>query len=817
MVSAASAAVRKVAQDEVDSDQGDAENALSGSSRQEQWREKRSDATALLYCVGIQSDKASKQLLAEAALQLCTPEQEFYARLWLLREHEISLSGYDLAGMARKILPQGQANQPWLDELQPHERVGCAMELAVRLAQVDLIDESRILWEKTHQFIRLPQFNRGYDPFGDTRTSNLAELDAKILALWREVPGVDSFKCYESIRNIVFLPDNPNKAELHSSVEGEDQGSYFEPHERDRELDWLGMHLVYWAVRAEKVEELRLLAVERIEFPEAAAAALAVLITIELEQDGDLVALAEGIVSQPEPLLGKESHDTLLRICTALVLQLDEDTVSEESREVALRLVQVMVSKEQDTHGGRKTEAFFSKFLRPRTERAIAAEDLPALQADLKFLAASSKDYWAERFHAQAVHDAMVAWLPAGRTDLADWPVQQLLNPRLYSQYQAIFRSPDLVSPWRRSGRAILALPAKERFELFWEPISDLPDLGIRHARILDLDPERGWPHRLGPANLSSVPRESLCLFEVLIQDALTLGQEQLVLDRIEEIQQASSHTARLATSLFQRASGKEIDLGPYLVEVDGDQRFMPFPVEPLEVWPIELDLVAAALSSKESRDAGLVYLQSLRRRCRVLGRDFYSQQLAMLQRLQLLEHGSGFPNQLAGYRYEAPRRYGGMGENAAGWQESSGGIACSFSHGESKQYLERPIAGDFTVRFTMLSQGPEGTSGFAYAGLECMLDRQLNLLSFTELDQPAVVLEYVDQHLFEIEVHEGEWMSVRVDGKEVLSKARLPRPETPFFSWSHDGEHSVQFTDIEVAGGSVLTSQSLVNPDEGQ
>ena len=375
------------------------------------------------------------------------------------------------------------------------------------------------------------------------------------------------------------------------------------------------------------------------------------------------------------------------------------------------------------------------------------------------------------------------------------------------------------------TSQRLLKCPQAVRFEILSKQIWTAPMLGLRD--MSSLMPEfRTPPIFRSDAKaplllLANADAASLSALEWLMRDAIALGKQSDIEQKIAALTDSKSDDNSLAELIWDKARDRPIDIQRFVkapAASDGSassvasiQRLVPADSPPL---PIEVEIAELALRDSKTKQLGIEFTTRLLESCLKHGKT------AIMSKCRYLLHSAALSSSQPPMTHERLRHFVEASDWDGGaildgipakpiWVSRNESLT-SWGHETSTMqsylFLKYPITGDFEMEFKA-RDGSHAEPGIAIAGI---------LTEFCPYNQTVALSSLGYRHMgsankkFE-KYKQGEWNQYRIKRSSTdvhvyingESAVTIPIPETvtPFFGFGSRSFRSSSFDEFKIAG----------------
>ncbi len=639
-----------------------------------------------------------------------------------------------------------------------------------------------------------------------TAQSRLANRLLRLHRVW-QAREVDPQQAYAAWRELVLPTGRPNEAFAYS-VSGPLQNSFsyssvdfqIEPPEV---ADCGAAALVHWAAAADKLDELRQELANREPLPGAADVVLltkVILARRESASPKEVTAVLEELSQRPKMLI----QDPQAELFSGHAFQLldQEHSQSAAGRDLVERVLAAIPTYE-NWPANRWMEYLVSRELRESVEagdqeRLDRAADIAATR--YARLRANNQSYVASRIASMYGAAARRAF-EAGHPELGVACLRRQ-NVEAMSGGSSNSQVGNMIDPSNPIAKALLTMDRAPRFALFQDMVWNMPALGLtRCARMNVLDDvpalfaggAASGDHEPLPARqIASAQARSMSLLEWCMRDAIALGKEQEIEERIAELEARGSDDAPLARLVFGLARDEPLDL-QLLMETneEGNVKLRSVLGEDQEVAPLDIAIVGQALASPAFHTAGVELLEERFQTAVELHQDFAVTWLRKLKADEATAAGDP-PVSHRALKHWIVSNDVSEGDTLSGkvpdtlWMQRGDGV-WGHQYGTHVAYLlfRYPLQGDFTISFRA-KDGTYQEGGATYGGLLIEFLRYLNRLRLWTVsrrgmaDVETTAMKENEFNHYRL-ARAGDSLTVHV-GDEFEQSLDLPGDAFPFF-----------------------------------
>lgn len=564
-------------------------------------------------------------------------------------------------------------------------------------------------------------------PFGSSNRSPV--VDPQQLELARSLAAVNAVwvanqaspkECFAIWKDVIFPPNRPAEAFSYCASPPVTGSSYSvslaaaEP----EPLDESGTAaLAYWAWKAGEVSKLDALLTKRESQPSAKSVVAVVRLRLALlDKSNDGIQLCERLASSTSPLISGRDSAELMFVATRL---LDKIPTDAKPRHELLGALAASVGGTQSWQNNRWLKYVLTKAANDALKtgnRSQFDRYSNALLTSLDPLRSGNEDYVRDmtaRMYAAASNQAF----SSGQLDLG---IQCLRDQVRLSA--GIVRSNDsskgLVDVVAPSFRTLLGMETQQRYDILKELPWELPMLGL--SSVAAYAPKEKIPQRfvdnyksyhkvakLPIENVFQGGSECLSVLEWTMRDAIALGVQDEITNRIVKLEQSGSDDAPLARAVWAKAQNLPIDVSTLIVG-DGEKKSLRPEVVGTRgsLVPLDLDIINAALQDPATFDLGL----DLASRFEARGKASYTNEVLygrfLVAKARLASASPPATSDALKHFVRADEYRGrtlslGLPRESL-WLENDNGDwqhhACTF---RSSLLLKYPLAGDYKISFT--------------------------------------------------------------------------------------------------------------------
>ncbi len=605
------------------------------------------------------------------------------------------------------------ANFAWSNRSQRIELAFAAVQLAWKFGYKDLSRElfaATLDWSK-NQSAALSAW------YEESDKTDISKMIAPILREWHADKGGVAAN-YSFLKELVFPVDNPNYAQLVSSLEFSSTSEYaiYEMDEPARtEFRSLAHWLVTFSREAGKTKELAGIAQDRLQYPESAPAALVVngLLAQHKGSTPDLIAVANSLVANPAPIAASENHGSAVRVCVDIVEQLHADG-STNAIQAADALLDLLVSNEESYFGGQANGDLLQlagKRLDLASKQGDASAFERAVRGFSQAVRASDMSYVASS-HILSYRSAFIQRaFAAGDEAEALQQIALILDSGDVGDYwySGEHLASTLLDPGTLSARQFLATQPQARLQYLWEPVCNAKLLGLSEFAIM-FPPaylSRGSSKLNGYQHWRPGAR-SISLLELLMRDAIELDQRKRIDELLTKLEDSDQDLWLLAKITYDLAAGNSLSPDDYCTPESNT--LQPLGLMAGGVLPISVDIAAVAETQQE-------VISQFLQRAEIA--DEYEQDAKCALKSLLPSEGE----QPSGWKLLPVESDDGRPVHAR-WTQRDGAICCEYSSCLTDLQLSQPMIGEFDIRVQVTAERSDFTAiGISLGGIVWRFD----------------------------------------------------------------------------------------------
>ncbi|MCO6045541.1 DUF1583 domain-containing protein [Aeoliella sp. ICT_H6.2] len=669
----------------------------------------------------------------------------------------------------------------------------------------------------------------------DNAQQRLSKRLQELQEVWKEAE-IDPATAYEVWKTIVFPPDRPNEGFSYSTLPPPSTSMSYGSVSIDVEKPPRGKSgaesLVYWARKADQLDDLNTTLDARRRLPGAADTVLlidSVLASDDATSEEAAEEVCERMASQATSLVNSPNAELLIGSAWELVGKLGDDSPA------ARRLTDAVLREVRGKPRWGANE-WFKYLVASNLKQSIESGEVERFEAaaDLSMsyydeIRAGNESYVTSR-EANLYSLAARRAFEKGHAKLGTACVRRLATFPTDNQYGGIDLR-QLVDPGHEMMQGLLSLPHEERRgalgELSWTipalgvhdcshlvPTDEIPELFLESANGTDALPSHG---------VAGDHRICLTLIEWTLREQLAAGKEKEILEHIAELEDQKSDDADLARLMLLLAKDEPLQAG-LLTEVQdgGDVRLRIPAMDADRAHHFDTEILQHALADPDLHEQAQKLVNE---RLKVAQDRLQGDEVAWLRRLKMQfdeNRGSRTNTSLAHWVVSNDLHIGDLRDGRyprSTWVEIEPG---HWGHqtGPNLSYLllRYPLEGDFAVTFRMKDAGwEEGAASLGGMVVEFLrhegrlLFRGLSERGEEELKTDTMKADTMNQ--YRLDCQSGR-MSLVVGDNAFETELGDYHASFPFLSMVCYSFRATSFDEVQITGDYQIPREvQLVSP----
>ena len=644
--------------------------------------------------------------------------------------------------------------------------------------------------------------------------------------LW-EKKAFDPGKAYRVWSEHVFPPDSPNVIHLHSQKSAAtNQPSYSSfsliPSTTKPLLKSGAQCLIDWATKVEKLDELEKELTKRLAHPGNADLGWLFRLWIADARKAPSEVF-ESILAEIEPKLSTQIVGDASELKTHAIREaLKKLPASSELKTRFKKSFLKALPTTSNWNGNPLNMNLLREFIAEAIEKndADSTESIADAVVSQWSSVRTNNESWVSSMESQAFMQLADAAFEKNAFELgSQWMQRVTLGANNDQQATSWFQLRETTS------QRLLKCPQAVRFEILSKQIWTAPMLGLKN--MSSLMPEFRTPlifrsdAKPPLLQLANADAASFSALEWLMRDAIALGKQSEIEQKIAELSESKSDDKSLAELIWDKARDKPIDIQRFVkapAASDGSasstasiQRLAPADSPPL---PIEVELAEFALRDPKTQQLGAEFATRLLESCLKHGRTTIMSKCRYLLHIAALSSSKPpMTHERLKHFVEASDWDGGAildGIPAKPIWVSRNESLTSWGHETSTMqsylFLKYPLTGDFEIDFKALD-GSHAEPGIAIAGI---------LTEFCPYNKTVALSSLGYRHMGSAnkkfgKYKQGVWNQYRIkrSSSDVQiyingeSTVTIPIAEsaTPFFGLGSRSFRSSSFDDLNITG----------------
>ena len=669
-----------------------------------------------------------------------------------------------------------------------------------------------------------------------TAQVKLAKRLRRLHDAWSE-RNVDPQLAYKAWKELVLPTGRPNEAFAYSvDTPPGDSYSYssvsFEM-DQPKPTDCGCAALVHWARLANETDDLRQEIANREPLPGATTTALLLKVILAKDEStpvAEVESLCQVLAAKPKLLVNDPAAELLFGHVWKML-----ERAGPKSAARAKLIDEILASTR--SHQSWPSNDWLQFLVATRLRESLQEGDSDEFRrmADVAMsrydrIRANNTDYVASR-EATMYGEAAKRAFQAGHLKLG---ADCLRSQALLATSDTSSQSDIILNPTQAVAKKLLKMQRGERQELLSDLAWNMPALGLSQCARMNVteripaafaeqlltSKQRTPPSRQVAADGAAI----ISLLEWAMRDALAIGKEAEILDRIAQLEEKGSDDAKLARLVLGLAQDKPIDFSLLTKTEDGTESLSPALGSSGRVMPLDITVAQQALASADYQAAGEKLRDELFQTALDKHQDLYVAWLRNLKFQADRAAGKDFSTHhhlnhwVVSDDISQADFMAGKVPSTVWLQRKENVWGHEFGTHVSYMMFRYPLEGDFTISFRS-QDGLYQEGGTMYGGLTIEFLQYLKQMRFwgvgnrNMISAKTTAMKEGALTAYRLE-RKGDSLTVHVGDDEFKKKLKLVSAAFPFFGMCSYYHRATTFDSLKIDGDVTIPRQvSLLSP----